>query len=607
MSRHRVAGLVSVLVASTALAVVAPSSLAQEQVTVPTTPGETVTVTWEGTVLPGANPTSECGLPTDLGADTHEVELAVPDGAYDQVAVVATATVSYDGPNDLIVTIRRPDGTSVSGDSGSVDTDESTSVSDPPPGGYQIVACMFAGATPQAYTGTFTLEASARPTPGPAACDAPAEPLAFTAPSYVDTNRAGGEPSVQTHPDGTLLYAAHAGTTHFFTPEIADEDSSAFVENYRGQVYAWYSDDSGASWNFVDRTLPPDGVAGSGFSDPDFAIDAANNVYLSEINLVNVAVSKSTDSGHSYQLQNFFAQTLTDRQWKTAGPEGVLFIVGNATAGGTVPTDPVGNNGHTIYRSTDGGQTFSEGVADAGGLGDIKFDDASGTLYEAHLDGGALEMAAFRNALDPDVQTALAPEFHTIADGVDMLSHWPAIDVDAAGNVYIAWDESGQGSRAAGVWYTHSTDGGRSWATPVRVDPDDRTDIWPWIAVGAPGHVAVAWFGNDNELPQHDAELAGPDDPWNVYVAQTLTGLGCEQSTSAGFRTTRATPEPFHVGTVCQGGTACQAQLVDRRLGDYFTIDIDTTGAVVAAYSDTRQGGAVALPAFFRQTGGPGF
>ncbi|MGH9051276.1 MAG: hypothetical protein ACRDY4_16215 [Acidimicrobiia bacterium] len=607
MSRRRVAGLVSVFVASAGLAVVAPSSHAQEEVTVPTTPGETVTVTWEGTVLPGANPTSECGLPTDAGADTHDVELAVPAGAYDQVAVVATATISYEGPNDLIVTIRRPDGTAVSGDSGSVDTDESTSVSNPPPGGYQIVACMFAGATPQAYTGTFTLEASALPTPGPAACDAPAEALQFTQPSYVDTNRAGGEPSVQTHPDGTLLYAAHAGTTHFFTPEIADEDSSAFVENYRGQVYAWYSDDSGASWNFVDRTLPPDGAPGSGFSDPDFAIDAADNVYLSEINLVNVAVSKSTDAGHSYQLQNFFAQTLTDRQWKTAGPENVLFIVGNATAGGTVPTDPVGNNGHTIYRSTDGGQTFSEGVTDAGGLGDIKFDDASGTLYEAHLDGGALEMAAFRNALDPDVQSALSPELHTIADGVDMLSHWPAIDVDAAGNVYIAWDESGQGARAAGVWYAHSTDGGRSWATPVRVDSDDHTDIWPWIAVGAPGRVAVAWFGNDNELPQHDAEQAGPDDPWNVYVAQTHTGLGCEESTSAGFRMTRATPEPFHVGTVCQGGTACQAQLVDRRLGDYFTVDIDTTGAVVAAYSDTRQGGAVALPAFFRQSGGPGF
>jgi hypothetical protein len=372
-------------------------------------------------------------------------------------------------------------------------------------------------------------------------------------------------------------------------------------------VYAWSSDDGGASWNFVDRTLPPAGVPASGFSDPDFAIDAADNVYLSEINLVNVAVSKSTDSGHSYQLQNFFAQTLTDRQWTAAGPEDVLFIVGNATAGGTVPTDPVGNNGHTIYRSTDGGQTFSEGVADAGGLGDIQFDHGSGTLYEAHLEGGELQMAAFRQALDSDVATALSPEVNPIAPGVDMLSHWPAIDVDAAGNVYVAWDESGRGVRAAGVWYSHSADGGRTWAAPVRVDPDDRTDIWPWIAVGDPGRVAVAWFGNDNELSEHDAEQAGPDDPWNVYVAQTLTGLGCEESTSAGFRVTRATPEPFHVGTVCQGGTTCQAFLVDRRLGDYFTIDIDTTGAVVAAYSDTRQGGAVSLPAFFNQIGGSRF
>ena len=64
---------------------------------------------------------------------------------------------------------------------------------------------------------------------------------------------------------------------------------------------------------------------------------------------------------------------------------------------------------------------------------------------------------------------------------------------------------------------------------------------------------------------------------------------------------------PFHTGTICMGGTTCQAMLIDRRLGDYFTIDIDTTGALVAAYSDTRQGGAVSLPAFLRQTGGTSF
>ena len=583
------------------------ASAAQDQLTVPTAVGQTVSVSWEGTVLPGANASSECGQATDIGADAHAIDIAVPAGTYDQISVQGTAAISYDGPNDLIVTVVLPDGTTLSSDSGSFDTDESVAFTDPPAGTIRVIACMFAGAVAQPYTGTLTLTGAAGPAPAPASCGAPGKAQRFSPPSYVDTTRAGGEPSVESHPNGTLLYASHAGTTHFFAPQVADPDSGAFAQNYRGQVYAWYSDDRGASWHYVDRTLPPDNAPGSGFSDPDFAIDTAGNTYLSEINLANVAVSKSTDAGHSYTLQNFFAQTLTDRQWKAAGPPDTVFIVGNASEGGTVPEEPVGNNGHTIYRSTDGGRTFSEGIENEGGLGDIKFDNGSGTLYEAHYQDGTLQMAAFRHALDPDVATALTPEKITVAEGVDMLSHWPAIDVDSAGNIYIVWDEAGHGSRDAGVWYSYSTDGARTWAAPARVDPDDHTDIWPWIAVGSPGRVAIAWFGNDHKLPDNDAEQAGPSDPWNVYVAQTLTGLGCSKASSPGFKVTRATPEPFHVGTVCMGGTICQAQLVDRRLGDYFTIDIDTSGALVAAYSDTRQGGSVALPAFFRQTGGTSY
>jgi len=579
---------------------------AQEQVTVPATAGQTATVTWQGTTLPGANPGSDCSG-TALGADSHAIDIAVPPGTYDSVSVLATASVSFSGPTDLIVTIVRPDGSAVSGDAGFVGAAESVSISNPAAGAYQVIACPFAGAVPQMYTGTLTLTAGPLAPAAPASCAAPGKPLAFSQPTYVDTTRAGGEPSVVEHPDGTLLYAAHAGTTHFFSLEADDPDSAAFFENYRGQVHAWYSTDHGATWNFVDRTLPPDNAPGSGFSDPDFAIDAAGNVYLSEINLVNVAVSKSTTSGKSYTLQNFFAETITDRQWSAAGPADVLFIVGNPEEGGTFPTDPVGHEEHTIYRSTDGGKTFSAGVDDGGGFGDIIFDQVAKTLYEAHSDGATLQIAAFRNALDPVAQVALTPEMSTIATGVSMLSHWPAIDVDPKGNIYVAWDESGNGSRAAGVWYSYSTTGGRTWAAPTRVDPDDRTDIWPWIAVGDAGRVAVAWFGNDHALQNNDAESAGPNDPWNVYVAQTQNGLGCTDSSSPGFKVTRATPEPFHVGTVCMGGTTCQAELIDRRLGDYFTIDIDGTGALVAAYSDTRQGGAVSLPAFLRQTGGTAF
>src|SRR5205823_10786431 len=134
--------------------------------------------------------------------------------------------------------------------------------------------------------------------------------------------------------------------------------------------------------NYVDRTLPPVNAPGTGFSDPDLAVDAAGSVYLSEINLANVAMSKSTTAGKSYTLQNFFAEDITDRQWSAAGPANVVFIDGNPEeSGGTVPTQPVGNSAHTIYRSVDGGKTFSQGIADGGGLGDIIFDQNAKPLY----------------------------------------------------------------------------------------------------------------------------------------------------------------------------------------------------------------------------------
>jgi hypothetical protein len=64
------------------------------------------------------------------------------------------------------------------------------------------------------------------------------------------------------------------------------------------------------------------------------------------------------------------------------------------------------------------------------------------------------------------------------------------------------------------------------------------------------------------------------------------------------------TADPIHQGTICQGGTTCQATATDRRLGDYFSVDVDNEGMLYAGYSDTRRGGSVSLPAFVRQNGG---
>ncbi len=435
--------------------------------------------------------------------------------------------------------------------------------------------------------------------PGP--CPAP-KPMTFAAQTIIDETRAGGEPMIQTHPDGTLMYGSHAGTTHFFTPEVANPTSLAFGQNYMGQTYFWYSKDNGTTWTFVDRSLPPDNDPMSGFSDPDFAIDKAGNVYLSEINLANVAVSKSTNVAEGFVLQNFFGMTLTDRQWKEADEENVVYMVGNALGGGTFPTDPVGNNGHILLKTKDGGVTWTAAQQDNEGLGDLRVDKRNGTLYQARYAGGELKMAAYRNARADD----LTAEEVVIADGVQMLAHWPSFDLDADGNLYITWDESGTGDREAGVWYAYSTDAGKTWSKPAAVSVGPETRIWPWLAVGDTGRVGIAWFQADAELPDNDAETEGTH-AWRVHAAQSITGLGCADSTQPGFSVSTATSEPIHHGTVCQSGTTCQAFLTDRRLGDYFAVEIDPSGAFVAAYSDTSKGGSVSLPGFVRQSGGESF
>jgi hypothetical protein len=448
--------------------------------------------------------------------------------------------------------------------------------------------------------------AAAPPVAAGKACPAPAA-LSFAEPTYVDTTRAGGEPLVATLPDGRLIYSAHAGTTHFFTPEAPNPGTAAFVENYTNQTYVWTSDDNGKTWEFRPRFLPPDNVPATGFSDPEVAIDAANNVYFSEINLANVAVSKSGDNSETYKLQNFFGAILTDRQWMEADRENELYFVANAFGGGT-GTVPQPGLGHYISKSTDGGKTFTTNVPDiegGAGIGDIRVDKRTGTVYETHhpsygTGSGTLSMASFRNARSGD----LKPETTVIAEDVNAVSHWPAFDLDPEGNLYIAWDESGRGEREAGIWFATSKDGARTWTAPVRIDKNDNTDIWPWLAVGDKGRVAVSWLEADTALPENDAETAG-DHGWRIMGAATTTGLGCAGGGTPSFSVATATKEPVHTGTICQGGTTCQAFAIDRRLGDYFSMEVDGVGAMYMGYSDTRTPGAVSLPGFVRQSGGP--
>src|SRR2546430_102902 len=75
---------------------------------------------------------------------------------------------------------------------------------------------------------------------------APAAPLGFAPPIFVDQNLAGGEPLVTADPvHGTLVYTSHEGTTHLYQPGLATSSVFPFLANYRDQVNMWTSKDGG--------------------------------------------------------------------------------------------------------------------------------------------------------------------------------------------------------------------------------------------------------------------------------------------------------------------------------------------------------------------------
>ncbi|HZD16563.1 MAG TPA: hypothetical protein VE669_00325 [Actinomycetota bacterium] len=427
----------------------------------------------------------------------------------------------------------------------------------------------------------------------------PAMPaLTFEEPQIIDPVRAGGEPSVQGLPDGTLAYAAHASTTLFNRDNMPDAD---FVTPYNGAIYLWRSIDGGDTWRYVGlmgTEIGPHATV-SGFSDPDFAFDAAGNLYTSGINLANVYVAKSEDSGATW-TGHPFATVITDREWLAADEEDVVYLNGNQTVGG-----------RRMWKSTDGGLTFDLvnfiQLPGSGPPSKIEVDKSDGRLFFPPANG---TVAVYPNARDDDYTRINA----TIPGGTPNAHGFlNNLALDRAGNVYLVTNTRNQ------IRVSHSTDRGETWQTTVIHDTtaDDTPGVaedvlWPWISAGDDGRVGVSWFQADRPVPTTDTTVAS----YRVFAAQTVTGHGwvdaCGAEQPPAYEVAVATPEPFHTGTICSEGTTCQAEVpeaVDRRLGDYHTNSISAGGKMVIAYSDTsfKPDGAVSHPGFLRQATGVDF
>ena len=425
----------------------------------------------------------------------------------------------------------------------------------------------------------------------------------FGRPFLVDTAKAGGEPGIFQLTTGMYageyLYASHAGTTQLWRGGA--QNLGTYLAPYRNQTYIWRSSDA-RTWRFVNFHGTGTHGTATGFSDPDFAQDDAGNVYETEIDLANVAVSSSSDGGRTWTGQPW-AQ-MGDRPWLAAEGDGTVYLALDLT--------PSECNGETIYKSTDHGLTFpthSCAQAPYGNGGEIDGswkiveDPTTHTLYEP-----AVASDANGNTVGVGVVRSTdhgATWKGSVATKVKSLTSAPTVATDAAGNVYVVWNEAknAAGTVGASVAYAASQDGGKTWGAPVTLTSISSdapgSMFWPWPAGGSDGHLAVAWYQSDKvtNVDQNRSAVS-------VYAAQILDAAGENPQVTVVNAT-----GVIHRGIVCQSGTTCVGTGQDRRLGDYLTCFVDMRGRLLIAYSNTTADpkAPVAHPGLVIQDSGPRF
>jgi hypothetical protein len=178
---------------------------------------------------------------------------------------------------------------------------------------------------------------------------------------------------------------------------------------------------------------------------------------------------------------------------------------------------------------------------------------------------------------------------------------FPALAVDNFGYVYTVWSDN------QNIFLSSSSDHGATWTAPVRVNQDGtlgRSNVFPWVAADANGHVVVTWLGSSLAGNSNDVAAMQPlctDGTtncwaqWNVYAAESVDGHAAPPT----FNQHVATDHIMHSGTICTNGTGCSGG-DSRSLADFFQVALDTQHRINLTYADDH----LASPLCSRQSPG---
>jgi hypothetical protein len=187
--------------------------------------------------------------------------------------------------------------------------------------------------------------------------------------------------------------------------------------------------------------------------------------------------------------------------------------------------------------------------------------------------------------------------------GTNNANIFPAGDIDAAGNIYVAWSMNNSRTNEYSIWMAISHDQGKTYYGPFPVSSGplatDEAAVFPWVAAGDAGRVNIVYyktntFGDPNSLPT-GANAA----EWHVYMAQSLNANTREPV----FRNSQVSDHVIHKGQIGTGGLVGQLVGADRSLLDFFEVNNGPDGLANIIYADN--GSSATHAEFARQVTGP--
>ncbi len=387
--------------------------------------------------------------------------------------------------------------------------------------------------------------------------------ITFDHASLNDPVRMVGEPNIQIDNNDGIYVSGPGGST---------TQTSWF----------WKSEDKGVQWHIVG--CPDKSNCQNGGGDTEIAFGTNSDVFGSDLQTLacNSAI-RSLDGGKTFTTSEACFPG-TDRQWMaTYDPNASatgrrIYLAANGQAQGCyclvstdngvsyLPPDPTGNPDASIGGSC---------------IGRIAVSPVNGHIY-APVSGGT------RVSTDGGVTWLTRPGPGAQAN------FFANIALDTAGNLWQGWTTgcSAPATTPCKAFISYSTNEGQTWhsaiqvntgvGSPVGTSPSLRQMLFPWIAVGDPGRVALVYYATD-DATRVGGYPGGTNALWHAYASISTNAMDANPT----FTQVQTGEHAMHRSTVCTGGfPGCLTANSDRSMADFFMVDKDSDGRLFIAYNE---------------------